>query len=118
MSETVAEALATTSTGSQPALTEPFEIGGVEISNRVLLAPLAGHLLKTQLLEPHWEKKAAEVVALERATLYGLVVYNNRRVSFAQVDPHAARELRIAERLEGDACGRRAAFRGPARLHG
>ena len=26
----------------QPALTEPFEIGGVPISNRVLLAPLAG----------------------------------------------------------------------------
>jgi tRNA-dihydrouridine synthase B len=26
----------------QPALTEPFEIGGVAISNRVLLAPLAG----------------------------------------------------------------------------
>ena len=26
----------------QPALTEPFEIGGVEIENRVLLAPLAG----------------------------------------------------------------------------
>ena len=28
--------------GCQPALTEPFEIGGVPISNRVLLAPLAG----------------------------------------------------------------------------
>ncbi len=27
---------------AQPALTEPFEIGGVPISNRVLLAPLAG----------------------------------------------------------------------------
>ena len=26
----------------QPSLTEPFEIGGVEIANRVLLAPLAG----------------------------------------------------------------------------
>ncbi len=26
----------------RPALTDPFEIGGVEISNRVLLAPLAG----------------------------------------------------------------------------
>jgi tRNA-dihydrouridine synthase B len=26
----------------RPALTEPFEIGGVEIANRVLLAPLAG----------------------------------------------------------------------------
>ncbi len=37
---TVAEVSAT-ETGSQPALTEPFEIGGVKISNRVLLAPLA-----------------------------------------------------------------------------
>ena len=27
---------------AQPPLTEPFEIGGVPISNRVLLAPLAG----------------------------------------------------------------------------
>src|SRR4029078_2888308 len=27
---------------AQPSLTEPFEIGGVEIANRVLLAPLAG----------------------------------------------------------------------------
>jgi hypothetical protein len=39
------------------------------------------------LLEPHWEKKAGEVVALERATLYGIVVYNNRRVNFGQLDP-------------------------------
>jgi ATP-dependent helicase HrpA len=39
---------------------------------------IAGHLLKTQLLEPHWEKKAGEVIALERATLYGIVIYNNR----------------------------------------
>jgi hypothetical protein len=30
---------------------------------------MAGHLLKVQLMEPHWEKKAAEVIALERATL-------------------------------------------------
>ena len=36
----MAEASAPT-TPTQPALTEPFEIGGVEISNRVLLAPLA-----------------------------------------------------------------------------
>src|SRR3954451_5196229 len=28
--------------GVQPALTEPFSIGGIEIANRVLLAPLAG----------------------------------------------------------------------------
>ena len=63
------------------------------------LPGLAGHLLKKQLLEPHWEKKAAQVVALERATLYGIVVYSNRRVNYAQVDPAAAREIFIREAL-------------------
>jgi ATP-dependent helicase HrpA len=67
------------------------------------IPPLAGHLLKTQLLEPHWEKKAGEVVALERATLYGLVIYNQRRVAYGQVDPAAAREIFIREALVGDA---------------
>jgi ATP-dependent helicase HrpA len=60
---------------------------------------IAGHLLKTQLLEPHWEKKAAEVIALERATLYGIVVYSNRRVNYGKVDPPAAREIFIREAL-------------------
>ncbi len=63
------------------------------------LPPIAGHLIKTQLLEPHWEKKAAQVTALERATLYGLVIYANRRVDFATVDPVAAREIFIREAL-------------------
>jgi len=63
---------------------------------------IAGHLLKVQLLDPHWEKKAAEVIALERATLYGIVVYSNRRVNFATVDPAAAREIFIREALVGD----------------
>jgi len=64
---------------------------------------VAGHLLKTQLLDPHWEKKAAEVVALQRATLYGIVVYANRRVNFGNVDPKGAREIFIRQALvEGD----------------
>ena len=64
---------------------------------------IGGHLLKKQLLEPHWERKAAEVVALERATLYGLVVYANKRVNFGRVDPGAAREIFIRRALvEGD----------------
>ncbi len=63
---------------------------------------VAGHLLKIQLLEPHWEKKAAEVVALERATLYGIVVYANKRVNFGLVDLPAAREIFIREALVGD----------------
>ena len=60
---------------------------------------VGAHLLKTQLLEPHWEKKAAEVVALERATLYGLVIYSHRRVNFGRVDAAAAREIFIREAL-------------------
>ncbi|HKW84442.1 MAG TPA: ATP-dependent RNA helicase HrpA, partial [Burkholderiaceae bacterium] len=63
------------------------------------LPQIAGHVIKTQLLEPHWEKKAAEVVALERATLYGIVIYNNRRVNFGKVDPVLAREIFIREAL-------------------
>ncbi|NUZ08300.1 ATP-dependent RNA helicase HrpA [Piscinibacter koreensis] len=67
------------------------------------LPQIAGHVIRKQLLEPHWEKKAGEVVALERATLYGLVIYNNRRVNFGLVDPVAAREIFIREALvEGD----------------
>ncbi|MDE2299120.1 MAG: ATP-dependent RNA helicase HrpA, partial [Burkholderiales bacterium] len=63
------------------------------------LPQIAGHVIKTQLLEPHWEKKAAEVIALERATLYGIVIYSNRRVNFGNVDAPAAREIFIREAL-------------------
>ena len=56
-------------------------------------------MIKTQLLEPHWEKKAAEVIALERATLYGIVIYSNKRVNFGRVDPAAARQIFIREAL-------------------
>jgi ATP-dependent helicase HrpA len=57
------------------------------------LEQVGGHLLKKQLLDPHWEKKAAEVVALERATLYGMVVYNGRRVNFGGGPARRARDL-------------------------
>jgi len=67
------------------------------------LPRIAGHLLKKQLLEPHWEKKAGEVIALERATLYGLVIYNDRKVNYATIDPAGARAIFIREALvEGD----------------
>jgi len=63
------------------------------------LEQVAGHLLKKQLLDPHWEKKAGEVVALERATLYGIVIYSGRRVNFGRVDAVAAQEIFIREAL-------------------
>ena len=63
------------------------------------LEELGSHLLKRQLLDPHWEKKTAQVTALERATLYGLVVYNGRKVPYARVDLAGARQMFIREAL-------------------
>ena len=65
------------------------------------LEQVGGHLLKKQLLDPHWEKKAAEVVALERATLYGIVIYNGRRSNYSRVDMAGAREIFIRQALVG-----------------
>jgi len=67
------------------------------------LEEVGGHLIKRQTSDPHWEKKAAQVTAMERGTLYGLQVYNGRRVNFGKLDPHAARDIFIRSALvEGD----------------
>jgi ATP-dependent helicase HrpA len=71
---------------------------------------VAGHLLQRQLAGPHWEKKAGEVMAFERGTLYGLVVYSQRRVNFGRVDPVAARDIFIREALVAGDCDARVAF--------
>ena len=65
------------------------------------LEQVGGHLLKKQVLDPHWEKKAGRVSAYERATLYGLIVYQQRRVDYQKVDLAGAREIFIREALVG-----------------
>ena len=72
---------------------------GLAAIDPVWIETVGGHLLKKQLLDPHWEKKAAQVTALERATLYGIVIYNNRRMDFGKVDPVGARAVFIREAL-------------------
>lgn len=61
----------------------------------------AGPLVRRSWSEPHWEKRRGEVAAFERGTLYGLTIYQQRRVSFAKHDPKLARELFIREALVG-----------------
>jgi ATP-dependent helicase HrpA len=82
-------------------LVETTRLFGRGIANvePLWIEQVAGHLLKKQLLDPHWEKKAGEVMSLERATLYGLVVYSGRRVPFARVDMQGARDIFIREGL-------------------
>ena len=72
---------------------------GIAAIEPTWLEQVGGHLIKKQLLDPHWEKKAARVSALERATLYGIVVYHNRRTDYSRVDPAGAREIFIREAL-------------------
>ncbi|MCY1256234.1 RNA helicase HrpA [compost metagenome] len=67
------------------------------------LEQVGRHLLKVSWSDPHWEKKAGQVLALERATLYGLVVYQHRRVHYGPMNPQEAREIFIRRALvEGE----------------
>ncbi|MGO4829107.1 ATP-dependent RNA helicase HrpA, partial [Cupriavidus sp. 2KB_15] len=67
------------------------------------LEQVGRHLLKVSWSDPHWEKKSGQVMAMERATLYGLVVYQHRRVHYGPMNPAEARELFIRRGLvEGE----------------
>ncbi|WP_257292645.1 ATP-dependent RNA helicase HrpA [Endozoicomonas sp. ONNA1] len=63
------------------------------------IEPLAGHLVKKNYFEPHWEKKRAQVLAFEQVTLYGLIIVGRRRVGYGAIDPVVAREIFIREAL-------------------
>jgi ATP-dependent helicase HrpA len=63
------------------------------------LEKAGSHLLKRSWSDPHWEKRPAQVIAFERATLYGLAVYQQRRVDYGPIHPAAARAIFIREGL-------------------
>jgi len=63
------------------------------------LERVGAHLLKKLHGDPHWEKKPAQVMAFERATLYGLLVYQQRRIHYGALNPAHAREIFIREAL-------------------
>lgn len=67
------------------------------------IEPLAQHLVKHSYVEPHWERKPAEVIAFEQQTLYGLPIVNRRRIHYGKIDPALSQELFIRSALvEGD----------------
>ncbi|USX28316.1 ATP-dependent RNA helicase HrpA [Oxalobacteraceae bacterium OTU3CINTB1] len=74
------------------------------------LEKVGGHLLKKSWGEPRWEKRGAQVSASERATLYGLVVYSQRRINYALHNPAEAREIFIRDALVGGDYDTRAPF--------
>ena len=74
------------------------------------LERVGAHLLKKSWGEPRWEKRTAQVSASERATLYGLVVYSQRRINFGHINPKEAREIFIRDALVGGDFETRAPF--------
>jgi ATP-dependent helicase HrpA len=74
------------------------------------LERVGAHLLKKSWGEPHWEKKSAQVTASERATLYGLVIYSQRRINYGLQNLSDAREIFIREALVGGEYDTRAPF--------
>ncbi|WP_034274020.1 ATP-dependent RNA helicase HrpA [Haloechinothrix halophila] len=64
---------------------------------------LAGHLVKRNYAEPHWERNRGAVMAAETVTLYGIPLVSGRKVNYARVEPELCRELFIRHALvEGD----------------
>ncbi|WP_372452562.1 ATP-dependent RNA helicase HrpA [Pseudonocardia nigra] len=67
------------------------------------IEPLAGHLVKRTYSEPHWSRKRAAAVAVERVTLHGIPIVVGRNVDYGRIDPETSRELFIRHALvEGD----------------
>jgi len=60
---------------------------------------LAAHLTKRSYSEPHWSARRGAAMAQEKVTLYGLPIVAARQVSYARVDPAAAREMFITHAL-------------------
>ncbi|MDD1613149.1 MAG: DUF3418 domain-containing protein, partial [Methylococcaceae bacterium] len=59
----------------------------------------AGHLVKHNYYDPHWEKKTGRSAVYERTLLYGLTLQAGRKIPYEHVDPKAAREIFIRSAL-------------------
>ncbi|MBI5557159.1 MAG: ATP-dependent RNA helicase HrpA [Deltaproteobacteria bacterium] len=69
------------------------------------IEPLAGNLCRRSYSAPHWEKKYGQVTALEKVTLFGLVIEAGRRVNFGPIKPGEARQIFIQSALVEGECG-------------
>jgi ATP-dependent helicase HrpA len=59
----------------------------------------ANHLLKRQYVEPHYNSRSGQVMAYEKATLYGLVIVEKKAVSYNHIDATQARDVFIRAAL-------------------
>ncbi|TSA15645.1 MAG: ATP-dependent RNA helicase HrpA [Betaproteobacteria bacterium] len=74
------------------------------------LESVGAHLVRRHQYEPHWEKKPAHVAAFERATLYGILLYVNRRIHYGPLDPVESRRIFLRQALVDGTYETRAPF--------
>lgn len=58
------------------------------------LERLGGDLCRRSWSEPHWEKKTGRVTALEKTTLFGLIIVAGRKVNYGRINAATGREAR------------------------
>ncbi|MCI5164294.1 MAG: DUF3418 domain-containing protein, partial [Candidatus Electrothrix sp. AX5] len=58
------------------------------------LERLGGDLCKRSYADPHWQKKSGQVTALEKVTLFGLVIAADRRVNYGRISKKTAAEAK------------------------
>ncbi len=56
------------------------------------LEELGGPLCSYSYSEPYWAKKAGQVQAIERVSLFGLPIVSGRRVNYGRISPATAKE--------------------------
>ncbi len=71
---------------------------------------LGAHVAKSSYRDPRWSRDAANVVATEQVSVYGLIVVPRRQVLYGPVDPIMARELFIRGALVAGDVNSRAPF--------
>lgn len=64
-----------------------------------MIEQVAKHIMQYSYSDPQWNRKQAQTIALERATLYGLPIYQGRKVSYASINSELAREIMIRSAL-------------------
>ncbi|WPD22191.1 MAG: DUF3418 domain-containing protein [Candidatus Electrothrix scaldis] len=58
------------------------------------LERLGGDLCKRSYSDPHWQKKSGQVIALEKVSLFGLVIAADRRVNYGRISKKTALEAK------------------------
>ena len=78
---------------------------------------VGSHLIKRQYFDPHWEKKAMQVAAWERTTLYGVVINPKRRIHYGPLAPADSRDIFIRQGLVAEEIDEAYAKRWPFYQH-